>query len=131
MEANAKDRFMREICRHAGIEEFRELVYEMVEIISSNGFSVCCRNDIDQSVIEWSNYLIRIYVPINPSRNLGSLWSLLHETGHLVNGNNGPSKQSELEAWKFAQNIVERSFPDLVKMFLAYKDNCLKSYGVL
>jgi Zn-dependent M32 family carboxypeptidase len=128
MDKSDNDRFINEIIHRAELQEYATQVNDMVSIIQAKGFSVSCRYDSLQSVIEWGQNLIRISAKEDLAHPLHSLWSLFHETGHLINGYNADKKISETAAWGFATGIVGSQLPLKMIEFTRFKEHCMNSH---
>jgi hypothetical protein len=126
-------RIVQEIIKQANIEEYESLLRSIIDRIHKRGFNLYCRYESEQSVVEWSNKIIRISVKSAKQKGIKIIWDILHELGHLIDGKpliSGPDLQREINAWQNAERIF-KEIPDLDKYYLSfvtYKNECLDTY---
>lgn len=131
MNKSKEERLVCEILSKGAIQEHQLIVNDILNIIYSYGFKVSCRDDSLESTIKWDEKWIQVSVKNNAAFNLHVLWSLIHETGHLVNGYNCDKRESEQLAWDYAFRFIER-YPTLLEKkesLIRYRDYCLSSYS--
>ncbi len=131
-------RIIDELCARGQLEKYRETVEQIIIIANQYGFGVCTRYDSLKSNIEWGKTKI-IRIAINEeTKGLGLIWDLLHEIGHLIDGE--PKKEDfckqeiiarEEKAWENAWGMVQSKLIELISEynhFEKHKRECLLTY---
>lgn len=121
----------QEICKIGNLEYYVEEISSIVKGIETYGFAVAPRYDIEISSIAWDLKIIRPSLK-KGDRGLTTIWDLLHEYGHLLDGHpDTPSIEREINAWDYAKLEVLK-YPKLMEFlddFESRKEECLKSYN--
>lgn len=131
MEPNV--RVVNEICTKVEIPEYESTISRLVTKAEVYSFQVCCQYITDQSVTEWgTSRLIRLGIKSGKAKGITVIWDLLHELGHLMDGEpeSGKDMLREKSAWNHALELLNE-FTDLKKeivSFYSYRDQCLDSY---
>ena len=127
-----KNRLITEIINNGKLSEYEEIIKEVIENISQQGFIISTRYDSSQSAIDWISKRIRISLIKDP---MSIVWDLFHEYGHLISGEKcGGSKlidcDREVKAWDNAFTKLSK-YPRLLSQkdnFDKYRVDCLKTY---
>lgn len=132
-----KDRIVEEICKCGDLDKYRREV-EITNVLAHQyGFNVVTRSDLPQSSTDWTNKYIRLALGTGVPKGLPIMWDLLHEIGHVLDGNPShslpPEKQylREKRAWANAWSVVKKHLPILTRFseqFNKHRDECLDTY---
>ena len=112
-----RDRLVEEICEKGELKPYRSEVKMAIELAWDCGFKVCTRYDSPNSETVWDEKLIRVAVGRVVEAGLPCLWDLLHEIGHIKDGNPGHRLSlkeripREDRAWGNAWILVKEYFP--------------------
>ena len=130
-----KSRLLNEICDVGMLEEYRNVVDVLLEMIIKKGCRISIRYDVEYSnIVDAVDHGSHIRVSLkNVKDPLDIIWKLLHEYGHFLSGktkSNTSILEREELAWRYADEIV-KSFPELLAHKEAYnkcKELCLNTY---
>ncbi len=124
---------LNEICVKGNVTEYRLEVAKIVSKIEEEGFRVSCWDGSILSVTEWGSRLVRIGMKDNTNFQFSIIWNLLHEYGHILDGEPiSPTANygREVSAWENAwKTLIE--MPRLMEFkneFESYREFCLKTY---
>lgn len=132
---NAKDRLLNELCKNGNLENHREPLASLLDLIIQSGVKVSTRYDMPASNYEEytvADPRIRISL-VNVVDPLDIVWNTMHEFGHYLSGKRKPedlTMDREELAWCHADTILLQ-FPYFISFKEQYetcKQNCLHSY---
>ena len=135
-----RERIFNEIIDLGNLESYSEELNLIIDLICSydKDIKLCTRTDATPSSIIWNDKIIRLNLCDKREKGLPVILDLLHEYGHLLDGNTGQKKLSieeiilrEKSAWDKAQAVIEKKLPSLINsipQFQIHRDKCLESY---
>ena len=135
-----RERIFNEITDLGNLECYSEELNLIIDLICSydQDIKLCTRTDTTPSSIIWNEKIIRLNLSDKREKGLPVMWDLLHEYGHLMDGDPGIKKLSieeiilrEKSAWDKAQGVIEKILSSLISsipQFQAHRDKCLESY---
>ncbi len=114
------------------LNDYVEIVSDLISLIRKNGFAISIRYDSIQSKIDWTAK--RIWISFK-KEHLYILWDLFHEYGHLISG----EKTNKLHTIDYNREVIawDNAYKKFLKYenlqkhkdsFNNYKDTCLKPY---
>ena len=132
---NARDRLLNELCKNGNLEDHREPLASLLDLIIESGVKISTRYDTPASNYEAyvdADKRIRISL-VNVVDPLDIVWKTMHEFGHYLSGKRKPEDHTmdrEELAWRHADNILLK-FPYFISFKEQYetcKQSCLHSY---
>ncbi len=132
---SARDRLVNELCKNGNLENHREPLASLLDLIHKSGVKVSTRYDMPSSSYEAyvdadKRIRVSLYDLTDP---LDVIWEIMHEFGHHLSGERKPEDDTmarEELAWLYADNLLQQ-FPYFIsfkKQYDTCKQNCLHSY---
>lgn len=137
MSSNYMNQRINEICKVAGLEEYRKYVKSILDFIREKGFEIWISNvgegqSDSASATNWNNGLVKLNYN-DKTTGLDVLWDLLHECGHIIDGmpSKGEEKSllRELTAWVNGYDkLIEFGLVQHRDSYINRWNFCIKSY---
>jgi len=130
-----EDRIINEIVSNGMLEEYKPTIMQIAKLVSERKFSIAPKYNDFTSSVDWHSKLIRLSLK-DSSKGKKILWDLLHELGHLIDGEVSNHLHGEelvfreMSAWANAKEIM-RQLPVFnldEEEFDLYSNFCLDTY---
>lgn len=125
---------IKEFCDISDVKLYCHELEIAIKLAGDMGFSVGTRYDCIQSTTIWASRCILISLKEGAAKGLDLIWDLLHEIGHVRDGDPGchlscqEKIRREISAWRNGWDLVESHFPTLS---IFYERYCIRKYHCL